>query len=307
MAVVYDTTGALLPGIKSRAFVPTSQSTFNTTDICRIATEEMHSALVPLLLGVREEFFVTTQDTSLVAGQASYSIPTRALGADLRDVQLYFTDGSTQRLARLEPEQLTGLSPNPGRPVGYILQGNSVVLYPTPATGTTDKLRLTYHQRPNALVPTANAAVVASVTSTTVTAVSSLPGTFGASGTFDIINAKPPFDCRGVDLSATIVGQVLTISAGVPSGVVAGDYICLAGESPVPQLPVELHPLLQCRTAATMLQAVGDTEGASQLRKEIEEKRHNALVMIANRVKGATRKMANGMARWRGPGSFGRW
>ena len=54
------TTTALLNSINNRALVPTAQTTFQTSDILALASEEIRSYLVPLIMKVRSEYFTFT-------------------------------------------------------------------------------------------------------------------------------------------------------------------------------------------------------------------------------------------------------
>lgn len=299
----YDTTGYLLPSVKQRGLVPTAQSTFLTADILRILNEEQLSSVVPLLLGVREEYFVKDVDTALVAGTSEYAIPTRAMGGQLRDVVVLQADGTTRNLERQYPEAVVGASTDRGAPHSFTLRGNTLVVLPTPiAPGET--LRMSIQQRPGYLVETVATATVTSINTGTgvVTASGGVPSSMSTTSPVDFVRAKPGFECLGQDVTPTgKAATTLTIAlASLPSSLAVGDYVCLAGEAPVAQLPVELHPVLVLRGVSVLLKASGDMEGSAAALKEAQEKEGKALTLLSERVKGEQRKISNGFAKWRG-------
>ena len=149
MAQTYTTTD-LIASVKTKGLIPTSQSTFQDEDFLRFGTEEIQVSLLPTLLSVREEFFVTYADQQITANQEGYDIPDRAVGRALRDV-LYVNGnpgqitGSTevQSLARLEPDQLPWQQ-NVARSTNDFMfypRDDKIILSPQPRT-THGTLRL---------------------------------------------------------------------------------------------------------------------------------------------------------------------
>jgi hypothetical protein len=301
----YTATNYLIPAIKRRLMVPTTQATFQAADFLAVLNAELQSEVVPLLMSVREEYFVAETDVDVTAGTAAYDIPERAIGGDLRDVLMVASDGTTRNLVRLEPEAAVGWPAGDGTPAGFVLKDEQVVLYPAPS-GTTEQLRLSYHRRPGVLVDVADVATVSSSTATAVTAVASAPASFTTSAPLDFIRGAPQFRTLSAEVTPSAVsGTSITITT--PSGLAAGDYLALAGESPVAQVPLELLPVLVLRACIVIATALGDREMAGMVSGELQAKQQSALTLIANRVKGEQRKMPNGMRRWRGCVGGGWW
>lgn len=317
--MAYDTS-VFLAAVKRRAFVPTTQGTFAATETLAVATEELHSYLAPLVMEVRQEHFVTVTDVPLVSGQALYRIPARALGGKLRDVLALDSGGCVRNLTRLEPEA-GGLwrAGDTGEPAAFSLQGNYVRLHPTPTgTGT---LRLSYFGRPGALVETSAAGRVEAVdyAAGTLTLSGAAPASFVPGVRLDVVGAQPGFSTIATELTLSSSAPdgdgdaVLTFAAlpvppsvpleypvTAPEEISVGDWVCLAGEAPVPQVPPELHPLLALKTAAAQLEAIGDVEAARTLLMELAEKQKRALALLSPRTEGEPRRVANGMGQWRG-------
>lgn len=70
-----------------------------------------------------------------------------------------------------------------------------------------------------------------------------------------------------------------------------GDYICLAQECIIPQIPPELHTGLAERASARILAALGDREGLAVANQKIEDIKVREGNLIADRVDGAPQKI----------------
>ena len=279
--------------------LPSTSETLSTADFLAIATEEMQTYVWDVLTGVREEYAVTDYDVALTAGTSTYALPPRASGGALRNVMLADGAGNYLPVLRVSPEHYRDVTN--GRTGGYYFKDDSVVLVPTPSSGT---LRLQYFRRPNKLVTVAECAVVASINvgRTVITTAGSVPASFVTGVVLDVVDQTPAFRTLGMDLATTgtVSGTTITLSAALPVSVAAGDYVCLAGESPIPQVPVELHPLLAQRVVVKSLEALGDqkmvvADGIC------ERMRKTAISLLSPRSQGSTRYLINR----NGPG-FGR-
>ncbi len=297
------TTTALLASIKRRGMFPSNTDTFSTTDFLAIATEELQNNIFDLLISVRhEEYGVADYDQTVVAGTATYAMPARAAGDKLRAVQIAGSDGLYRPLQRFEPEQVHQYGAS-GSVEGYVFQDNSVILVPTPAAAG-DTLRQKYYRRPNALVLPAAVATISSIDAgrTVITTTATIPATFAASLRMDIIDNNPGFRTLVMDAltTNTTSGTLISVTAALPASVTAGDYVCLAGESPVVQAPVELHPLLAQRSVAKILEALGDAK-AKIAKDACAEMRAEAITFLGPRSDGSPKYIINR----NGPG-FGR-
>lgn len=288
------TTTALLASIKRRGMLPSTAQTLSDSDFLAIATEELQLYITELLLSVREEFLVVTSDRAVTVGTATYALPSRATAEALRNVLCDDGTGLFRPLPRVEEERASDFGSQAGSPAGYYLQDDSIILVPTPAKATT--LRLAYFRRPSALVLPAATAKISSIDGprTTVTTTAAVPTTFTVGTTLDIVDAQPGFRSPAVDvtISSTPDSTHLVLSSALPATVTVGMYVSLAGESPVPQVPVELHPLLAQRTTFSALEALGDRQ-APQYEKICERMRVTALRILTPRVAGASKYLVN--------------
>lgn len=306
----YDT-AALIASIKRRAMVPTSQQTFQASDFLAIADEELRSLLLPLLLSAFGEHYVRESDTTLVANQANYRIPSRAVAGKLRDVVYLDANSNRYSLPEVSPDALDELDTTSSVPPRfYYVQNQHVVLVPTPssASGT---LRLRYYCRPGDLVATAGTdyAVITSINtgSGAITCTTVPSGWSTSSSLYDLVRAKPHFDHLAIDLTATGVttgagGNVTVAAASLPSELAVGDQVCVANQSGVPQLPLELHALLAQLCAAKCLEALGDGEAAERAYSVASRMREDAQAVLAPRVDGEVRLAWPGAVGILGPG-----
>lgn len=301
------TAADLVTSVKLRAMLPTSSSAPGTADadVLAHANDELQSRLVPLLLSINEELLVATTDVTLVAGQAVYRVPDRAAAARLRDVHLV-VGGNLVRLAHIEPERM-GLwtSAAQGQPQAFVMEAGGLRLIPTPATGST--LRVRYYVRPGQLTTTStDFAQVLTVTSPTATEFTCTLGSgltpVALSGyLYDLVSGRPPFETLALDGSCLSAGSGYLMSftsgwAGLQArlssiGWTGADYLTLRGMSPVPQVPSEAHPLLIQRTVCRMLLQLGRLDEADRAEREADRLERVMLTLLSPRADGSPRKM----------------
>lgn len=278
-------TTELLESIRQRASLPSSGASGTDADsLLRYADEELLTRLVPHVLKVREDHFVVTEDTALVADKARYRIPSRAIGGKLRDLLLVDGD-SVSNLVRIPPEDADAYAAS-GTPEAFYMEGSSVVLVPAPSS-SSQSLRMRYHRRPGKLVASDEAALIVAKTSTTVT-LAGTPALWSASSTVDFVKGTSGFECAAVNVGvATLAADVLTPDdPDTLEDVEVGDYVTLAGYSFFPQVPEDLHPVLAQLVACTVLDAIGDGPGLERALVKLRELQEASGVLLSNRVEG---------------------
>lgn len=72
-----------------------------------------------------------------------------------------------------------------------------------------------------------------------------------------------------------------------------GDYICLANECIIPQIPPEMHSKLAEMTASRILSALGDTAGYQLSQGRLQQMDKQEAALIGNRVEGSVVKVFN--------------
>lgn len=245
--------------------------------VLALADEELQGDAYPLVMAANGEYYATSKDYTIVAGQRRYRLPPLIHNA-IKDVVWVDTNGREFSLGTISAEDVPRLSyvvtVGTAQGSSYYLEGDSLCLHPVP-TSADGTLRLKYYRQPGKLALTSSTRAVAI---TGVTAWNSSTGAVGitiadathfypASAAGDVVG--------GGNTHATIVTDV-TMSHG--SGGTAlivtwtqtedpllavGDYICSPGYSPLVQLPDHMQPYFVRRVAGACLLAQGDREGAA--------------------------------------------
>lgn len=294
------TSDDLIRSLKRRALIPTDQSTFSNEDFLEILNEEMDTGILPYLLEQHEEHLVNYVD--LPADQEApfeYIIPYRAIGNKLRDISLVDTSGNFYEVSRSSLEEISDYSSfttlnNHGV---FYLENNKVVFMNVNANPSS-KIRMYFYLRPSTLVLEKDAGRITSIATgatETVLTLANFPSDFANNPLFDIVGSKSPNKLKSFDITASIVNQntkSVTISNDLlPDDLVVGDYVCEAEESPFPQIPTELHPILAQRGAVYCLESLGDTEGLGNAARKLQSMEKGVTNLIENRVEGAPQKI----------------
>lgn len=296
----------LVAAVKRYSAVPTSQVTFTNADFFALADDSIRAKIIPLVLKHMAEFYVYPADFSVVTNKNAYAIPPRAINQILRSVLIVSSsDPDTQiPLEQLNRDDLYAVISGSVRYVikksGFYIEGNNVILYPTPVQ-SMDILRMLYFIRPSELADPADCGLITGInTGANQITVAAAPSTWTTANTFDLVKAQPGFDCTAIDQTiSNIAGPVITFSSALPTNISNGDYVCLAGKSCVVQVPVELQPLLTQYVVVRVLSAQGDAKLKDAI-AELLELEKNASLLLTPRVQGSVKRVTNarGINRW---------
>lgn len=295
------TTNKLVTSVKRRAMLPTDQTTFSKQDLIDILNEEVDHGLTPHILSVHDDYLVYHEDQQLVPGKEEYDIPYRAVGNKLRAVALVNENGAHYDLSRVELDDVVGLeydTHSTGYTNSFYVKNNKIVLFES-SISTASSIRMYFYMRISELVEDKYGATITNINKTTgEISVDKVPSTFSATSKFDFTKAQTPNKLLSYDLELTSlnsVSKILTFAlTDIPEDLVVGDYITLAEETIVPQVPVELHPLLAQRAAVACLEALGDTQGIELAFRKLQVIEQSTLKLIDNRVEGSPQKI-NGL------------
>lgn len=293
----FDTT-AMLEQIRNRGGLPANDARYSASELLQVATTELRDYLFPMLVNARAEHGIYPYSTAVTAGTATYRMPHRSMGGALRDVVWMPAGGTPVYLpAKSSSDPLVvAEAARTGPPLAYFVRNYQVVLVPTPhAAGT---LSMPYYARPNRLIPTTQCAVVETVaeasTNYLITVSGTPPVALQDAVPVDVVRGTPGFET----LVAATIPSYDNPSPGVhtyeiaqsllPEAPVQGDYLCLAGEAPVPQVPVEMHGLLIVRVALAAVEGTGDTgPTAAGLRRQAAELELRCRQWLSPRVESA--------------------
>lgn len=289
--------------------MPSVQALFSDSELVNIMDFEMGAKIIPLMDNQAEEYFVTLADIPYNQSVTTYSLPVRATADKLRAVSFVDANNNEIRIPRLRPEDImsnvnsTGLAINPAL-WGFYLENDKCKLYLGSFTGSSNSykfLRLRFIRMPNTLVLSTACGQITAIAGNVVT-VSNVPATFVTGTTYDIVSNSPQmFVSQGDDLViSSVVGSNITFVA-LPATVQIGDWVCLAMQSPIPQIPfkVGFQFLLQL-AAAKCLEIHADAQGYNVAMSQAADMKTLFISMITPRVDGNVIRLttANSLYGW---------
>lgn len=291
------TTTRLIASIRRRAGAPTSTAQGTTdADLLLIATEELLGEVTSFIRGINENHLMALYEVALESGVAEYAIPQRAIGGSLKDAVFQRSDDTYGNLHWMDISDLPQKGNLTGEPRYFYFKDQRLIVHPAPQeAGMT--LMLPYFRRCNRLVAPSAVAVVNTVVGSTINATTTLPSTFGSGDKYDLVQSQPPFESLAIDIVASSVGSSSIEFSGVtlPTRLEEGDYLCLAGEAPVPQIPEELHQFLAQAACVELLSGpFGDLEQLPAAKAKLDRLRDEVLPnLMKDRVSSEQQNVAN--------------
>lgn len=277
-------TTELINALKIHGSFPASNDLFSPEDFLVLFNHQLKIDITPIMLKLNEEYFVRYKEFEILAG-ATYRIPKRAIGTNIRDLKVVSSSGNMSDLNRLYEEDRAF------NKTGYYVVGNSVELSPDIQGGM---LKMAYFARPSSLVlPSACAEVQSIDVETSSITVVSAPSTFQNEILVDFVQNNNPYDLLGMDFSLVGVSGTVFSFASLPSGIEPGDWICLATQSPVPMIPEELHPVLVQSTLCKTLSSKKDKQWENEM-GVLDQNKKDAINMLDPRVQNNSNKMRSG-------------
>jgi hypothetical protein len=273
------TTVDFLRRVKSSTLLPTHQQTFQDDDILDFANEEMDSLVVPEIMTLRQEYFVTKTVVGLSAGVSEVAIPERAVGRTIRDLKFLPTNNNLPVTLPLLPiSDNASMNQTVGVPRYHYFQGDKIIINPTPDQDYGD-LWLFWEIRPSRLVVQSEVGIISNVGTHTVTVQRTLNSDITTGAVVDIIGAKAGYAPIYLDqiISSITTGlgpKVITLSGFSPSnpitGVSVGDHLSLAFTSDIIGLPEEAVAVLVQATSIRLLQGMDLPSQLAQAEKRLE-------------------------------------
>lgn len=281
------TTTELLTSIKLKGHIPSNQAPFTDANLMAIGDDEIDTILMEQIKSTRENYYLTSVDLS-VTSDGVYPIPLRAIGGGLALAQIV-SGSMIYPITRSElSEQFSTVTSASGF-YGFQLSGNNIKVLPLPTSGV---VRLSYYCIPNKMVATTAAAQITAVSSGTLTfAAGTIPSTITTNSPCDIIKDQPGFDWWNIDLTPSSVSSTQIVFSSVNSNVAVGDWVALAGQSPVPQIPVEFRPLLVQRIIQQYYESQGYTEKLTASQAKLSKMEKAVFGLINPRVAEAPKRI----------------
>ena len=286
----------LIESIRNIGMAPSTGSTGSRdADLLRHANEAFRTKILPEMIRIREEYFVSTIRIPLVAGTSKYRLPSRAVGNRVRDLMFVDSSVSRNRIAPVGREEIFRWSSPSTSPERYYIEGNHIVLVPDTGMASSGWLEVSYYFRPGEVVISTSARQVTAVNAGTnmVTLASNVPFDWTSSLLFDVHSKYSGAEIHTFDAAASSVsGATITFTneiAGATVGtkpIEVGDWVCKAGEAAIPAIPIEMHPVLARATAVRIAEANGDQQAVNIHAQLFKDDMHSALAMLENRIEG---------------------
>lgn len=112
----------------------------------------------------------------------------------------------------------------------------------------------------------------------------------------DFLQTNPGHRTYAIDVTIPtngISGTTINFSlSSVPDNLIIGDYICLANECIIPQIPPDLHQQLAQRAATMIMAAMGDQAGQQASMVKVQEMEKKSISLLDARVEGSPLKIA---------------
>jgi len=252
----------LITRIQLAGALPTDDPMFQSAGLLSIMNDLLQDVLAPEL-GIMDQNHLTYA-IDFPGGSSELVLPSRSVAGSIRKVVMTNNAGDPYILFQ---ETLTNLDTWWGNastatvPAAYLLRLHKLIFLPMGAT-SPGVVTIYFDRRPNDLVLTEEAGVVESFDLDTgeVTLTSASPTFTVAQGPFDFIGARDPYISRLDDAVMTdATGAPTYVFDELPTDMAVGDYVCLARQSPVPQVPDELHSWLMHAAIAECMATAGDT------------------------------------------------
>lgn len=272
-------TRALFTRITTDARVPRGAQYQTLANLLPVLDRHLRALVVPRLLNVCEDWLTSTATYPVVSGTAVYRLPTRnlrVLDVALTDAEGRVRQGFSRATAtQAKQRRAEWWIKETGTPTYWLVEGSNLRLYPTPDTTGQYTLTVRYARRPGRLVDSQGSDAWTVVSYNAGTKVLRVQGstTPPATGPFDVLRGQPGFDSLADDLAASLVNIVgsglydVTLP-GMPSDAVpvAGDYMAMAGTSPVPQIPLDYITVLELAAVEQVCREQGDRAGSESAR-----------------------------------------
>lgn len=294
----------MIKSVRQRTMCPDDTSIFTDDDILDLIDEEMTSQVLDKLTKLHGENLTISVDIPR-NNNGTYTIPHRALGNKLRDVSIV-QNNNVYEMSQIgigELPDYSGYNQTTYQRDIFYVENNKVKIVNNQIG--YDSIRMRYMLRPNTLTKVEKAGVISAITAdenagTVVLDLSQAGKNFTSGDLYDIVGKKTPNKIRKFDLTPTDYTK-LTNSASITfaysdledilEDLEVGDYVTIAEETPVPNIPTEMHPLLAQAAAVQILESLTDTEALQNAERRLDKIVAAVQELIDDRVELAPKKI----------------
>jgi hypothetical protein len=249
------TSTGLIAQIKRRALIPTSQNLFTDSDLIAMLNEELQNRVIPYILAVREDYFLTYNEYTQNGSTTEIDIPKNAIGNKINQVNIYTASSDDSFFASVPRLTVSQINDYYG---GYYIQGSKIKIFPQAIT--SGQLRIYYYRRPSEIVATSRTAIISTVnTNTSIVCSTNLPSNITTGSNIDIVSNEQPWDTITERTAGTVLNATLDLTD--TTDIETGFYVASRGESPFAQIPQDTIPLLIQAVVVRMMEYMGDNNG----------------------------------------------
>lgn len=278
------------------AALSSNQANLSSEDFLNFANMTI-TVLVSEVLGAREEYLIYSDVVPVTQGKTTYRIPYRAVNGEVRHLWYESQAGSRMRLYPKSIEDMENYTAlTIGEPTGFYVMGNNIVLLPTP--DVDGSLVMAYPFRPNLLVDamTTQSILTVDTVNNNIT-VPNIPANFTNGAKYDVIDHQSGNGIVYYDLVGSISGTTINFPTSIQN-VQVGNYVALAGQSPVPMIPEEGHPLLLETTVMRVEMVRGNSTRVKNSTLIIQDARKAWEGLLNNRIVSKAHPAGSGGAQF---------
>lgn len=290
----------LIESVRDRAMIPDDISVYDDETILNILNEEIDVGLLDTLLTLNEEHLVTYVDVNNPIAPGRFIIPSRAIGNKLRDISIVVGE-RTYELSRVDLGELSDYDYGNGlyssSPDVFYIEGDEIVLV-NPHYRGASTVRMYFYITPNNIVMEDTCAKINNIDRINgVIQFENLPKELNTIKECDFVQNTTPNKILGTNIEVQSINlstrSITVLPESIPRRLSIGDWFCNVEESPYPNIPTEMHPLLAQRAAVHILEAMGDGENYGMAMSKLTRMEKSIQKLLDNRVEGAPRKIKN--------------
>jgi hypothetical protein len=276
-------TTELIESVKRRASFPTSQNLFTPESILDILNEEMQTSILPMLLRIQEDFYLTYEEFPV--SEKELPIPSKAIGQKIRSLGIYLDGELSQNIPRadIETQQM-----NPR--VGFIFENYKIKLLNSISYSSNAVIRMYYYKKPATLELESQVSSIISVDPiTNLVTLQNIPIWLSVGARIDVTSSQNPFSqvLEGAEV-IDVLGN--TIELDSVENIAVGDVLARPGKTFFPNAPEEVHKLLAQRAAVKTLESQGKPTEMAAAQGIYREMEGNILYLLTPRSDGTTKK-----------------
>jgi len=268
----------LVEQIKENTSTEFAQGRFSQSTVIDICNQETVKRIKPIVSGLASEFFVVTQNITIAEDTKRIRIPKRAASRGIRECYLLLNE-VRYPLAQITREESVQVEQDDSNiPKRFYFEADSIV-FECP-TNQEMTLVLVLEISPGKLVLSTEVTTVSSVDfDTGVVSFAGTPTGYGVAVPYDFVQQLGYGNAvLGVGITPiSVSGTTYTFDPDeLPQTLQVGDYVCLAGNTPIPNMPDEAVTALIHAVSLRIFRLRGDFGAVAAEKDELT----NAIIYV---------------------------